>query len=85
MVLNRHSYLFVCCPRHIYSQMLCLAVNIFSVILYTCCDGTVIDTTVLKRVQKLPIIFNSIKSNFICTANINHIFITIMILPLLSK
>lgn len=65
MVLNWHTHLFVCWPRHIYNQLLCLAINIFIVILYTCGDGTVIDTTMRKRVEMLCMTFHSIKSIFI--------------------
>lgn len=88
MVLNWHTHLFVCWPRHIYSQMLCLAINIFIVMLYTCGDGTMIDTAMGKRVERLRMTFHSTKSYFILTqqtVNINYIFVAIIVLSVLSK
>lgn len=45
--------------------MLCLAINIFIVILYTCGDGTVIDTTMRKKRREAEYdLFHSIRSDF---------------------
>lgn len=81
MVLHCHAHLFACWLRHIYSQMLCLAINIVIVLLYTWWDGTVIDTATRKRVERLVRIFIPLRAllYFIQQIVDINIFVTVMV------